>query len=54
MTVPDEAVGPELLFIDGAGATIMLGHGHGATHMTPRQVAFARALLHLALEELES
>lgn len=54
MIVPDEAVGPELVFLDGVGTTINLGHGHGATHMSPRQKAFAKALLHLALEELEA
>jgi hypothetical protein len=49
-----DSAAPELVFHDGTGVVIMLGHGHGATHMTPRQVAFARALLHLALEELEA
>lgn len=45
---------PELVFWDGNGTTTILARGHGGTYMTPRNKAIAKALLLLAIEELEA
>jgi len=44
---------PELIMWDGAGTAHVLARGSGATYMTPRNRAITRALLLLALEEIE-
>jgi hypothetical protein len=46
---------PELVMWDGAGTAIILARGFGSgAHMTPRTRAITKALLLLALEEIEA
>jgi len=44
---------PELVMWDGAGTAHILARGAGAKHMTPRSKAITKALLLLALEEID-
>lgn len=44
---------PELVMWDGTETAHILARGHGSTYMTPRTKAITRALLLLALEEIE-
>lgn len=45
---------PELVFVDGAGTTHILARGRVSEYKTARNKAIAKALLHLAIEELEA
>jgi hypothetical protein len=46
---------PELIMWDGAtpGTAYLLTRGHGASNMSPRTKAITKALLLVALEEIE-